>query len=95
MVAEAMASGVPCVVTDVGDSAMIVGDTGLVVPPSDPAVLALAWGQLLLLENEARKRKGAAARKKIEENFEIGVIVGRYQEFYEKLHREVSGHVRN
>lgn len=47
VVAEAMSCGVPCVVTDVGDSANIVGETGFVVPVKSPQSLARGWGQCL------------------------------------------------
>src|SRR5262249_37999795 len=47
VIAEAMACGVPCVVTHVGNSPSIVGETGLIVAPGDPDALAAQW-QLLL-----------------------------------------------
>jgi glycosyltransferase involved in cell wall biosynthesis len=82
---EAMACGVPCVVTDVGDSAYIVGDTGRVVAPGDMTGLAAAWEQLLALPDSERRALGERARARIAENFEIGAVVKRYEAFYEEL----------
>jgi len=48
VIGEAMACGVPCVVTDVGDSAMIVGDQGIVVPPGDAKALAEGLKSMIL-----------------------------------------------
>jgi glycosyltransferase involved in cell wall biosynthesis len=85
VVGEAMASGVPCVVTDVGDSAMIVGDTGRVVPARDPGGLADAWRWMLGLGPEGRAQLGLAARERIVRNFELDSIVDRYQSFHEQM----------
>lgn len=65
---EAMACGVPCVATDVGDSAWIVGETGIIVPPRDPDALASGWHRLL---DKDRARLGKKARERILENFSV------------------------
>lgn len=82
---EAMACGVPCAVTNVGDSASIVADTGRVVDPSDMTGLAAAMQELLTLPVEVRAALGRRARKRVAENFEIGQVVRRYEAFYEEL----------
>ena len=82
---EAMACGVPCVTTDVGDSSLIVGETGIVVPPRDPAALANGWMTLLKMNREERKRLGMAARQRVEEKFSLPSIVARYEKLYGDL----------
>ena len=86
VIGEAMACGVPCVVTDVGDSAIIVGETGVVVPPKDPRALAAGWSQLLQeMSREERQQLGFAARQRISEKYSLGKIVEQYESLYESL----------
>lgn len=85
VVGEAMACAVPCVVTDVGDAAAIVGDSGVVVPAGDPAALAEGWAGLLRMSAESRQALGAAARRRIAEKFSIGAIVREYEDLYEAV----------
>lgn len=87
VVVEAMACGVPCVVTDVGDSAYIVGDTGLVVKPGDMSGLADAWEKLLQLPPRERQELGRLARTRVADNFEITRIVALYEEYYKNTVR--------
>ena len=84
-VGEAMACGVPCVATDVGDSASIVGETGRVVPPRNPRALAAAWEELLALAPDARRRLGQAARLRVQERYGLAAITRRYEDLYETL----------
>jgi len=85
VIGEAMASGVPCVVTDVGDSAMIVGDTGVAVPPRDPAALAEGWRQLLDLPPHEQQRLRMKARARIAAEFSLGASVAQYEALYEEI----------
>ncbi|MEY3072559.1 MAG: hypothetical protein RLZZ353_755, partial [Actinomycetota bacterium] len=62
---EAMASGLPAVVTDVGDCRRVVGDAGGVVPPSDPDALAGAIAALAMLPAADRAALGTRARDRV------------------------------
>jgi glycosyltransferase involved in cell wall biosynthesis len=94
-VGEAMACGVPCVVTDVGDSAFLVGDTGRVSPPSKPARLAQEVRTLLRATPEDRHALGARARERVLEVFDISVVADRYLDLYRDLASGDSGPVRS
>jgi glycosyltransferase involved in cell wall biosynthesis len=83
VIGEAMASGVPCVATDVGDSAVVIGDTGRIVPPKDPAALAAAIEAMLDLPQEELHELGRRARARIEAEFSIGNCLGRYSELFD------------
>lgn len=83
-VAEAMASSVPCVVTDVGDHGILVGKTGIVVAPNDLEGLAEACSSLIRLGPTGRQALGATARERILRNYAMPMIVNRYQDLYEK-----------
>lgn len=79
---EAMACGVPCVATDVGDAGWIVGDTGRIVPPRDPLALAAAWGELVRKVPDERAALGDAARSRIRERFSLPAVVDAYEALY-------------
>lgn len=82
---EAMACGVPCVATAVGDCPSIVGDTGILVPSKNPRALAEAWLKILGMPSEERQRLGLRARERIAKLFDIRTIVSRYQDLYQEV----------
>lgn len=95
-VLEAMAAGVPPVVTDVGAlrEAVTDGLTGLVVPPNDPAVFGHALSTLII-DDEHRKRMGDAARRAAHTGFGLAVSTDTHVEAYRRaLRRGRAGRAR-
>jgi glycosyltransferase involved in cell wall biosynthesis len=84
---EAMACGVPCVATDLGDSALIIAGHGRVVEPRDPAALAEACLQILRMPEAERGRLSAAARGHIERHYSIEAVNAAYENIYTEIRR--------
>lgn len=82
---EAMACGVPCVATDVGDAREILGDSNTVVPPCNPE--ALVEGILALLERRRLEGTslGTGLRQRVAENFSVEMLVQRTAVALEKM----------
>lgn len=83
--AEAMACAVPCVVTDVGDSGLLVGATGRVVPARNAEALAIAWAELIDIGDAARHNLGLAARERVQQRHGIGAMMRAYEDLYRSL----------
>ena len=83
VVGEAMACGCACVVTDVGDAADLVGDTGVVVRPRDPRALAQAWHQLLTAPD--LQERGARARARVLERYALPEVTAHWSRLYEDV----------
>lgn len=86
--AEAMAMGLPCVTTDVGDAAMLVADTGVVVPRSNPEALARGIEDLLSLTRDALRHLGQRAKARIHAEFTVERTRQRFDEIYRRLIEE-------
>ena len=88
VVGEAMAAGLAVVVTDVGDSARVVGETGRVVPAQDPEALAVAITQVLASARSDRAALGARARERIRTEFSLERTRRLYGELYRRIAAE-------
>jgi glycosyltransferase involved in cell wall biosynthesis len=82
-IGEAMACGIPCVVTDVGDSAWIVGETGIVVKPGDRKAFTDAMVTLIKMSSEERLGLGKLARNRIIKHFSLNLVVKQYEDMYQ------------
>ena len=88
-IGEAMACGVPCVVTDVGDSARIVGETGIVVKSGDKKAFTDAIIRLIEMSSEERLQLGKLARNRIIEHFSIDKVAKQYKDIYKIIYLRV------
>jgi glycosyltransferase involved in cell wall biosynthesis len=91
-IGEAMACGVPCVATNVGDSASLVGDSGRVVEARRPAELAQAICSLLELSLGELGKLGESARNRVRAEFAIKRIAEAYEQLYQDVVRNVRHH---
>lgn len=89
IVGEAMACGVPCVGTDVGDTGWVIGSTGIVVPPRDSRALAAALIELAELGEDGRLALGRAAQDRVDGHFALPAIVQDYAALFRE-HARVS-----
>ena len=85
VIGEAMSCGVPCVVTDVGDSASVVDETAVVTKGSDSESIAVGLLQMMNFGTAKRKQLGVQARERIIKYYSINNIVDRYEELYKRL----------
>lgn len=93
VLSEAMACGVPCVTTDVGDASLIVGDTGWVVPPSSHQALAAALDAAIVEYSANDDRwplRKADCRKRIVDNYSLEKMIAAYNEVWRAVVTDVS-----
>ena len=82
---EAMATSIPCVATDIGDSSLVVNKTGIIVPPCDVNALEEGIESLLTMSSEDRISLGRSALERIEINYKLSKIVDKFASLYNEL----------
>lgn len=82
---EAMACGVPCVATDAGGSAEVLGETGRLVAVGDDRALASAVEELLAEPEAVRRELGRVARERIVSEFSLQRMVERFEETWDDV----------
>jgi glycosyltransferase involved in cell wall biosynthesis len=85
-----MACGTPCVVTDVGDSAHLVGDSGWIVRANDVNQLAAGLASAIARPRPELSELGGLARARIQQNFQIAQNAARYADLYTHLQQRIT-----
>jgi glycosyltransferase involved in cell wall biosynthesis len=85
IVAEAMSVGTPCIVTDVGDAALLVEDTGIVISSGDLSGLTNGLERLITSGESERRRLGEAARQRVETIYSLPAVAERYAGLYDEM----------
>lgn len=79
---EAMASGLPCISTDVGDASYIVQELGSIVPPRNSDALAQAILKYLHLSTAEKQNLKQATRQRVEQHFSIETVSQQYMQVW-------------
>jgi len=79
---EAMSMEIPCVASDVGDCAFIIGETGIIVRCGDHQELVNALRKMAEMPDSLRQRMGRAARERILNHFTVERVVSAYADLY-------------
>ena len=91
VLAEAMACGTPCITTNVGDSAFLVGNTGWVVLPKNPFKLAEVIEKAINEKiNSNWNKKCIKARLRIKKNFSLKGMVNKYNKIWQKIYKSTK-----
>ena len=85
VIGEAMSCGIPCIATDIGDTASVIGDAGWIVQPRRPRDVAAAIVQVARMSTEARRQAGVSARERVINEYSMRVIAARYLDLYDFL----------
>lgn len=82
---EALACGIPCLATAVGDSPDLVDGCGRVIPPGNARALAEAMAELLAAPEAVRNELGQRGRARMEANFPMAAVAQSYAALYMEL----------
>jgi glycosyltransferase involved in cell wall biosynthesis len=86
-IAEMMSCEIPCVVSNAGDSSLIVDKYGIVVPPGNVAALAKGIYEIMTSDALARKQLGYGARTRIVSTYGLDRYLAQYRELYFNVSR--------